>query len=76
MIVTIALVTALSGNLSVNDVYPVESDSHRYTVSDAVKDCQAAATKKQGCFIISERSKSETVFTNVNTFEQLIVKRG
>lgn len=76
MIITIALVTALGGNLSVDDVFPSESTDKSYKISDAVSDCQKAAIKNQGCFIVSERSKTETVFTDVRTFQQLIVKRG
>lgn len=72
--ITFAIITVVSGEVFINDTFPAD-DIQSGAVSAAYADCKAAERMLSPCMLMSERQDGRIVFTNVETWFQLVVEK-
>ena len=72
MINTIVALSLIAGNVTINDTYQT---TESYTLNDAVKDCNQDKKMIDHCMLMQSRDKNTLVFTDLNTFQQLVVNK-
>lgn len=72
--ITFAIITLVSGNVFVNDTFTTE-DKKPGDISAAYVDCKAAERMLSPCMLMSERQDGRIVFTNVESWYQLVVEK-
>lgn len=71
--ITFAIITLVSGQVYVNDIFPAD-ETKRGEINQAHKECKANERMLSPCMLMSQRNDGYTVFTNVESWYQLVVK--
>lgn len=74
MVITFAIISLVSGNVFINDTFTTE-DKNPGDISAAYADCKAAERMLSPCMLMSERKDGRIVFTNVESWFQLVVEK-
>ena len=72
--VTFAIISLVAGNVFINDTFPAD-DSKQGDITDAYNDCKANERMLSPCMLMSVRDDKTIVFTNVETWYQLVVAK-
>lgn len=72
--ITFAIVTAISGNVYVNDTFTT-ADTKPGDITATYAECKKSERMLSPCLLMSERDDGSTVFTNVESWYQLVVKK-
>ena len=72
MINTIVALSLIAGNVVIDDTYQT---TESYTLNDALQDCNHSKKMIDHCMLMQNRDKNTLVFTDLNTFQQLIVNK-
>ncbi len=72
--VTFAIISLVSGNVFINDTFQAD-DSKRGEVSTVYAECKAAERMLSPCMLMSQRQDGRIVFTNVESWYQLVVEK-
>ena len=72
--VTFAIISLVAGNVFINDTFPAD-DSKPGEISTVYADCKAAERMLSPCMLMSERQDGRIVFTNVESWYQLVVEK-
>ena len=68
----VVAVSLVSGKVEINDTYQT---TQGYTLNDALKDCNHNKKMIDHCMLMQNRDKNTLVFTDLNTFQQLVVNK-
>lgn len=69
MIVTIALITILSGNVQELDTFKAPATTEG--IQQALSDCRQVETMLKPCMLKQERDANTTVYTNLKSWYQV-----
>ena len=72
--ITFAIITLVNGEVFVNDTFQADY-SKRGEISSAYADCKKEERMLSPCMLMSVRDDKTIVFTNVETWYQLVVAK-
>lgn len=72
--VTFAIISLVTGNVFINDTFQAD-DSKPGEISAVYAECKAAERMLSPCMLMSERHDGRIVFTNVESWYQLVVEK-
>lgn len=72
--VTFAIISLVSGNVFINDTFQAD-DSKPGEISTVYAKCKAFERMLSPCLLMSERKDGKIVFSDVESFYQLVVEK-
>lgn len=72
--ITFAIITLVSGEVMINDTFQAD-ENKQGQITDAYNDCKANERMLSPCMLMSVRDDKTIVFTNVETWYQLVVEK-
>lgn len=72
--ITFAIITLVAGEVMINDTFQAD-DSKPGEISTVYADCKAAERMLSPCMLMSVRDDGKIVFTNVESWYQLVVAK-
>ncbi len=72
--ITFAIISLVAGNVFVNDTFQAD-DSKPGQISAVYADCKKEERMLSPCMLMSERQDGRIVFTNVESWYQLVVEK-